>query len=218
MNRVIQTSCQWQARMESSQALLSPLMYVCAQTPQALCNPIDCIPPGSSVHEIFQARILEWVAISSSRGSSRPRDQTCVSCIAGGFFPAEPLGKPHYHSHLQSPLLLAKDGYLWTTAAICQDHSPQHYVLLSLHLRVWITWLVSSASDTVQVALLDTGHLLSITFTLCKSLVFLPLHWGLSTLCAWWSQSNHCGHSFVCYKTLPCECTGRYLKLQPTRF
>ena len=43
--------------------------------------------PGSSVHEIFQARILKWVAISFSRGSSRPRDQTQVSGIAGRFFP-----------------------------------------------------------------------------------------------------------------------------------
>ena len=60
---------------------------VCAQSCPTLCNPMDCITPGSSVHGIFQARILEWVAISSSRGSSKPRDQTrisCVSCIAGG--------------------------------------------------------------------------------------------------------------------------------------
>ena len=42
---------------------------------------MDCSPPGSSVHEIFQARILEWVAISSSRGSSQPRDPTHVCCI-----------------------------------------------------------------------------------------------------------------------------------------
>ena len=45
-----------------------------------LCDPMDCSLPGSSVHGILQARILEWVAISSSRGSSWPRDQTCVSC------------------------------------------------------------------------------------------------------------------------------------------
>ena len=43
-------------------------------------------PPGSSVHGILQARILEWVAIPFSRGSSQPRDQTWVSCIAGRFF------------------------------------------------------------------------------------------------------------------------------------
>ena len=51
-----------------------------------LCDPVDCGPPGSSVHGIFQARILEWVAISPSRGSSQPRDRTLISCIAGGFF------------------------------------------------------------------------------------------------------------------------------------
>ena len=49
-------------------------------------RPMDCSPPSSSVHEILQARILEWVAISFSRGSSRPRDQTQVSHIAGRRF------------------------------------------------------------------------------------------------------------------------------------
>ena len=45
-----------------------------------LCDPIDCSPSGSSVYGISQARILEWVAISFSRGSVQPRDQNCVSC------------------------------------------------------------------------------------------------------------------------------------------
>ena len=54
-------------------------------------------PPGSFVHGIFQARILEWVVISFSRGSSRPRDRTHVSCIShigGGFFTTAPPGTP----------------------------------------------------------------------------------------------------------------------------
>ena len=55
---------------------------------------MDCSPPGSSVHGILQVRILEWVAMPFSRGSSRPRDQTRVSCIEGGFFTTEPPGKP----------------------------------------------------------------------------------------------------------------------------
>ena len=55
---------------------------------------MDCSPPGSSVCGILQARILEWVAISSSRGSSQPRDQTQVPCTAGRFFLSEPPGKP----------------------------------------------------------------------------------------------------------------------------
>ena len=45
-------------------------------------QPMDCCLPGSSVHGVFQARILEWVSVSFSGGSSRPRDLTCVSCIS----------------------------------------------------------------------------------------------------------------------------------------
>ena len=51
-----------------------------------LCHPLDCSPPGSSVHGISQARILEWATISSSRGSFPPRNQTRISCTARGFF------------------------------------------------------------------------------------------------------------------------------------
>ena len=63
---------------------------MCACSVTQLClTPYDsmgCSPPGSSVHGILQTRILQWVAMPSSRGSSWPRDQTCISCIAGGFF------------------------------------------------------------------------------------------------------------------------------------
>ena len=51
-----------------------------------LCDPMGCIPLGSSIHGILQARILEWVAIPFSRGSSQPRDGTHLSYIAGRFF------------------------------------------------------------------------------------------------------------------------------------
>ena len=63
-------------------------VWVCdvTQSCLTLCNPVDCSPPGSCVHGILQARILEWVAISFSRGSSQPRDQNQVSCIAGRRF------------------------------------------------------------------------------------------------------------------------------------
>ena len=53
-----------------------------AQWRPTLCNPVDCSLPGFSVHWIFQARILEWVVISSSRGSSRPRERSCISCVS----------------------------------------------------------------------------------------------------------------------------------------
>ena len=55
----------------------------------SFCNRMDCSPPGSSVHGMSQARILEWVAFSFSRGSFQPRDQTQVSCVAGGFFTSD---------------------------------------------------------------------------------------------------------------------------------
>ena len=57
-----------------------------AQSCPTLCNPMDCSLPGSSVHGIFQARVLEWAAISLARGSSQPRNWTQVSCIAGSCF------------------------------------------------------------------------------------------------------------------------------------
>ena len=76
-----------------------------------LCDRLDGSPPGSSVHEILLARILESVAMPSSRGSSPPGDQNCVSCgscIAGRFFTAEPPGKPPYLAYLasKSPMAL----------------------------------------------------------------------------------------------------------------
>ena len=55
-----------------------------------LCNSMDYSPPGSAVHGISQARILEWFAIPFSRGSSQPNDRTHISCLAGRFFTAEP--------------------------------------------------------------------------------------------------------------------------------
>ena len=62
------------------------LYVLVAQLCLTLCNPMDYNLPGSSVHGILQARILEWVVIHFSRESSRPRDGTWVSCIAGRFF------------------------------------------------------------------------------------------------------------------------------------
>ena len=65
-----------------------------------LCDPVDSSLPGSSVCEILLARILEWVAVSSSRGSSRSQDWiliSCVSCLVGKFFTTAPPGKTNVH-------------------------------------------------------------------------------------------------------------------------
>ena len=84
------THFAWSAReragfVSSETKVLNPNKRV-AQSCPTLCNRKDCSLWGSSVHGIFQARVLEWVAISFSRGSSWPRDGTRVSCIAGRHF------------------------------------------------------------------------------------------------------------------------------------
>ena len=81
-----------------SHGALCPCMH--AQS-HLTCNPMDCILPGFSVHGILQARILEWVATPSSRGSSRLRDRTCISCYLLLHWQADPLPL----SQLGSPVL-----------------------------------------------------------------------------------------------------------------
>ena len=87
----------WWKRKKPSSGLWTPsllfLLYhtqwwskvdiLVAQLCLTLCDPMNCSLPGSSVHGILQARILKWLAIPFSKGSSQPRDQTQVSCIAG---------------------------------------------------------------------------------------------------------------------------------------
>ena len=72
------------------------------QSCPTLCDPMDCSLPGSSVHGIFQARVLEWVAICFSSGSSQPRNQTWISFLVGRCF---------YHlSHQGSPYIKSFGG------------------------------------------------------------------------------------------------------------
>ena len=86
-----------------------------------LCDPMDYNPPGSFVHEISQARMLEWVAISSSRGSSLPRDWTRSSTLQADSLPSEPPGKPSafFLLHYKQMVVL-----------------PNHYKLLKLNTNI----------------------------------------------------------------------------------
>ena len=84
-------------RKASVFVFVSLLLFV-AELYLTLCGPMNCIMPGSSVHEISQARTLEWVALSFSKGSSWPRDRTCIESpptLVGRFFTTEAAGKPH---------------------------------------------------------------------------------------------------------------------------
>ena len=80
---------------------LNEMLCLRAQSCLTLCDPMDCSLPGSSIHGIFQALVLEWVAFSFSRGSSWPRDQTQVSHIESNSFPSLFYG-PVYDGNLIS--------------------------------------------------------------------------------------------------------------------
>ena len=104
----------------------------------ALCDPINCGLPGSSVHRISQARILEWVAISFSRGSSWPRDGTPVSCIGQQILYHWATGEaPKLNPNLQGILLLIA----WSPQepsklfSVCRNHVFFHFPVRS----VWLT-------------------------------------------------------------------------------
>ena len=76
------------------------LLLLVAQSCLTLCDPVDCSPPGCSVHGTLQAGMLEWVPMPSSRGSSRPRDRSRVSRLLrwqAGSLPPVPPGKPCVH-------------------------------------------------------------------------------------------------------------------------
>ena len=97
-------------------------MWVCPQSLQSCptLQPHGRQPPGSSAHGIPQARMLQWVAMPSSRGSSWPRDWTRITCMAGRVLTAEPLGRPNNkHECLVSETDLVKPPG-------CDDH-PYHW-------------------------------------------------------------------------------------------
>ena len=113
-----------------------------------LCNPMDCSPPGSFVHGIFQARILDLVAISSSRGSSPLRDQTqvsCISCTAGNSW--------HWaHGENQR-----KHAYNWITLP---HNRNEHNILSQLYLNQ------KTNDPQGQIYVHNNSKLLFVSFTI----------------------------------------------------
>ena len=97
------------------------------------CDPMNYSSPGSSVHGICQAGILEWVAASFSQGPSWPRDGTWVFCTAGGFFTSEPSGKPNnvYYMSLTPNLCIQLVGTF-----ITKSISPVSIITVSWSLSV----------------------------------------------------------------------------------
>ena len=93
----LQETCLGHQGSSTQSVCVCVCVCVCAWVVQScptLCDLMNYSPPGFSVHGILQARILEWIATPFSRGSSRPRDRTLVSCTAGRFFTVWATGKP----------------------------------------------------------------------------------------------------------------------------
>ena len=145
---------------------------------------MDCSLPGSSLHGISQAKTLEWVAISFSRGSSWPRDWTYVSCLVGEFLTIEPLGKPYYN-HLDNTAggneLNCSNSQIWlveklghrppcpmlkTPSCVCEDSCVHWYVKGGPD--GWKSWLSKSGLSS-QVA-----DLQRVSVILMKPWAYLP--------------------------------------------
>ena len=141
-----------------SSLLLYAVKVLVAQSCLTLCNPMDCSPPGFSVHGILQARILEWVAIPFSRESSRLRDRTQVSCIAGRFFTIWATSEAHVLSCSSFAVQLLSCVWLFATPwiAACQAS-----------LSFTISWSFRKLMSIESV--MPSNHLI-----LCFRLLLLP--------------------------------------------
>ena len=143
-----------------------------AQSCPTLCDPVDYSLPGSSIHGIFQARILEWVSISFSRRSSRPRDWTRVSHIVGWPFTVWAYGGDnednanllqkvpctHYYSQCpqpcsRPPLTHASARHSWTSwASLGQSFTPSNHPSLNLSFYLSVCILSSCVSFRSSIA------------------------------------------------------------------
>ena len=130
------------------------LLFLVVKSCPTLCNPTGCRPPGSSVHGILWARILEWVAMPL-RGSSQPMDWTHASYITGGFSTTEPPGNPSVKllwvkllmsSYKSSHRLVPRSGisgfmeggYLTSTGTVNVPEWLQHSMLLPAMSEFWL--------------------------------------------------------------------------------
>ena len=114
--------------------LPGPLLSLVAQSGLTLVDPMDCSPPGSSVHGILHVRILEWVAMPSSRGSSQPRDRTQVSLIAGRFFTQNSIPILNFFRP-ESPVSPALASGFFITETLGKPLPPHQMMLIGICLN-----------------------------------------------------------------------------------
>ena len=119
--------CNSETELDKSEFVFNPhktLAYLCAQSSPTLCNPISCSLPGSSVHGIIPSGTLEWVVISSSRGSSQPN---CLLHWQADSLPLSPLGSPIKHLvRLKDTFQhYFKNNFHHEVLNLCEYHFPQ---------------------------------------------------------------------------------------------
>ena len=150
-----------------------------AQSCLTLCDPMDCSLPGSSVHGILQARILEWVVIPFSRGSSWPRDRTWISRIQADSLPSEtPKKSTHTIKGVQT------EGIMWSLE---KHHTATtsitgHCTCKSLEYSSPFTWAFLPTEVTTILITMITFSLLSFT-----NIVWLPMcvAWSINNIWLW---------------------------------
>ena len=137
--------------------VLGPMYCLVTKLCPTLCDPIDCSPPGSSVHTILQARILEWVAISFSRGSSWPRGQTWVSCIARQIL--------YYWANWEALVGTWKVKVAQLCPTLCNPMDYIVYGILQARILEWVDFPFSRGSsqprDRTQVSCIADGFFTS---------------------------------------------------------
>ena len=143
-----------------------------AQSCWLFCDPMDYSPPGSSVHGISQARILEWVAISSSRVLSWPRDQTYISCAAGRLFTAVVISSVQFSHSVMSNCLRPHESQ--HTRPPCPSPSPRVHSNSHPSSR----WCHPAISSSV------------VPFTSCPQSLPASESFPMSQLFAWGGQST----------------------------
>ena len=118
-----------------------------------LCDPTDCNPPGSSVHGILQARILEWVASPFSRGSSWPRDRTLISCITGRVFTIWATGRSLPQEYI---IILNNFSLFFLPVLLRYNWHTAWYKFKVYNIMIWhyISW------NDYPVSLVDIHHLI----------------------------------------------------------
>ena len=159
------------------------MILCCCSVPEScltLCNPMDCSPPGSSLHGISQARILEWVVTTFSRGSSWPRDWTRISWIAGKFFIAEPPGKPIWS--LQHDLCDNKLGIQMKTEPYCRTWSFPRKPINTCRA------ILGQAADPLKLLRYHPENAQGSHSDLCNDPTVHLVSKVLCSNCLWWYQ------------------------------